>query len=168
MKHFVLIMLAFFITLAGKSQQTPSHTVDNANYKIEYQNLKNKSENAKIVAVILNVAGIAVCVAGTAMIAYGVIDKATNSGAGTYDENDNFIPSDYNKDNTIINNGIIVTGAGVVLGIGSAVLYTRSSILYYKAREIKMTMNTNSINIPVTGARSFHAPQIGLGFSISL
>lgn len=102
------------------------------------------------------------------MVVAGEFDKSTKSDQTNYDANDNPIPANTSTDDNLITDGIIVTGGGVILGIGSAILYTRSGILYHKARELKMSMNTNSINIPESDSRSFRAQQIGLGFSVSL
>jgi hypothetical protein len=167
MKHFVLITIVLCMSFVSKAQYTPVNQpkVDNA----AYRELRNKSTNAKIEAVILNVAAITLCAVGTGMVVFGEIDKSTKSNdGGTYDANGNYIPASTQSDDDLITAGAVVTGGGVVLGIGSAVLYTRSGILYHKAREIKMGMNTSSVNIPISGAQSYRLQQIGLGLSISL
>jgi hypothetical protein len=166
MKQLILIAIVICTSFAAKAQYAPveqDHKVDNS----AYQHMRNKSTNAKIEAVILNITAITACVVGTGLVVIGEIDKASNEGAGTYDANDNFIPSDYKSDNQLINTGFAVGGAGVLIGIGSAVLYTRSAILYHRAREIKMSMHSNSINIP-SATKSLSLPQAGIGFSISL
>jgi hypothetical protein len=168
MKHFLIITLILCVSFAAKAQYTPvpnQPKVDNTAYK----EIRNKSTNAKIEAVILNIGAITLCAVGTVMVVVGELDKSTKTDDGTsYDSNGNPIPADTKTDDNLINSGIAVTGGGVVLGIGSAVLYTRSGILYHKARELKMSMNTNSINIPESDIRSFRAKQIGLGISVSL
>jgi hypothetical protein len=168
MKHFIIIAIVLCVSFAAKAQYTPvgnQSKVDNSAYK----ELRNKSTNAKIEAVILNIGAITLCAVGTVMVVAGELDRSTKTDQGTtYDANDNPVPPDTHTDDDLIRNGIVVAGGGVVLGIGSAILYTRSGILYHKARDIKMSMNTNSINIPESDIRSFHAKQIGLGVSISL
>jgi hypothetical protein len=154
------------MSFVSKAQYTPVNQpkVDNA----AYRELRDKSTNAKIEAVVLNVAAITLCAVGTGMVVFGEIDKSTKSNDGTYDANGNFTPASTQSDDDLITAGAVVTGGGVVLGIGSAVLYTRSGILYHKAREIKMSMNTNSVNIPVNGTQSYRLQQLGLGVSVSL
>jgi len=168
MKHFFFIITIILCgAFVAKAQYTPISNqpkVDNAAYK----EVRNKSTNAKIEAVILNVGAITLCAVGTVMVVAGEFDKSTKSDQTNYDANDNPIPANTSTDDNLITDGIIVTGGGVILGIGSAILYTRSGILYHKARELKMSMNTNSINIPESDSRSFRAQQIGLGFSVSL
>jgi hypothetical protein len=169
MKHFILVAIVLCMSFMAKAQYTPANQpkVDNA----AYRELRDKSTNAKIEAVILNVSGIVLCVTGTAMVVVGAFDEASKTdNGGSYDSNGNYTPNSKNNstDDALIRNGIIVTGGGAILGIGSAVLYTRSGILYHRAREIKMSMNTNSVNIPVSGMQTNHLKQIGLGLSISL
>jgi hypothetical protein len=166
MKHFVLIAIVLCMSFVSKAQYTPVNQpkVDNA----AYRELRDKSTNAKIEAVILNVAAITLCAVGTGMVIVGEVDKASKDGEGSYDANNNYVPASTKSDDDLITAGAVATGGGIILGIGSAVLYTRSGILYHKAREIKMGMNTSSVNIPISGAQSYRLQQIGLGVSISL
>jgi hypothetical protein len=165
MKHFILVAIVLCMSFMSKAQYTTVNQpkVDNAAYK----ELKHKSSNAKVEAVILNVTGIALCAGGTIVWVFAEIDKSSKSSDGYADDDNGFLGKGVNDDN-LINTGIAMTAGGVVLGIGSAVLYTRSSILYHKAREIKMSMNTNSVNIPVSGIQTNRLHQVGVGVSISL
>ncbi|HTB53386.1 MAG TPA: hypothetical protein VK718_11495 [Ferruginibacter sp.] len=164
MKQFILIAVVLLMSHAGKAQQTSSTpTVDQSNYKIEYKQLRSASSHARVGAIILNVTGIVLCVGGTIVMATGALDQSTKDG----DPSGGLLGGSSN-DNDIITAGAVMTGAGIVCGIGSWVLYAKSARLYHKAREVKMSMNSNSFAIPQTGARSFRVPQIGMGFSISL
>ncbi len=173
MKHFILIIVVICMAFVSKAQYAPvntnssnSHQIDNSEYKA----LRNRSTNVKIEAVILNITAITACAVGTGMFVVGEIDKSSvaGDGSGTVDANGNFIPSNSHSDDQLINGGIAITGVGVLIGIGSAILYTRSAMLYHKSREIKMNMNTNSINIPHTGTTSIRIPMIGVGCTLSL
>jgi len=170
MKSFILIAMALFLSLAGKSQQTTNAatpTVDKANYQAEYKSLKDRSRSEKTIAQILNITGIVLCSGGTIVWVIGEVDKSARTDDGYGDQTGGFLGGNVN-DQQIINTGIGLTATGIALGITSAVFYTRSGVLYHKAREIKMSMNSNSVNIPVSGMQTYRAPQLGLGISVSL
>jgi|GEM_PF-6819113 hypothetical protein len=160
MKQVTIAILFFLISFQSFSQQAK---VDSSNYNIsqdraDYDQLRADAKHEKVTAVVLVSVGGGLAVGGAAAIIVGGFADAVDDVDGVHSH----------QGDDLVRTGAIVAGIGVATALVSISFFISSHHDKKEARSLKLHLNSNSCNIPVSGFKSINKPQLGIGLSIPL
>jgi len=153
MKQLTLFTIILFSTLSGYSQQTASYD------KEQYDQLRSSAKHAMVGVIVCSAAGGGLIIGGLFTALVGAADEQTDA----YGE-----PISGTQNQSLINTGLIIAGAGVITELISIPFYVKSSHDRAAARELRFHAHSSSYTVPVSGFKSLNRPQLGIGLSISL
>jgi hypothetical protein len=158
MKQLAVAILFFLISFQSFSQQT---RIDSSNISLDrgdYNQLRADARHEKVTAVVLVSVGGGLVVGGVAAIIIGGLADAVDDGDGV----------NSHQGDDIVRTGAIVAGIGAATALVSIPFFISSHRDRKEARSLRLHLNSNSYNVPVSGLKSISKSQLGIGLSIPL